>query len=107
MYGQLCYIIIAGKLARNKHLKMVQYWFRQSLNCIFFKHENYPPSIFHIMNIFSPYSDTFDENTPPVDDVEYISSLGSAIFGGMQAGDSNAVWLMQVIVSSFFHVRGC
>ncbi|KGN63620.2 hypothetical protein Csa_013990 [Cucumis sativus] len=39
--------------------------------------------------------DTFDENTPPVDDVEYISSLGSAIFGGMQAGDSNAVWLMQ------------
>ncbi|KAA0057895.1 alpha-N-acetylglucosaminidase-like [Cucumis melo var. makuwa] len=39
--------------------------------------------------------DTFDENTPPVDEVEYISSLGSAIFGGMQTGDSNAVWLMQ------------
>ncbi|XP_038880130.1 alpha-N-acetylglucosaminidase-like [Benincasa hispida] len=39
--------------------------------------------------------DTFDENTPPVDEVEYISSLGAAIFGGMQAGDSNAVWLMQ------------
>lgn len=39
--------------------------------------------------------DTFDENTPPVDEVEYISSLGAAIFGGMWAGDSNAVWLMQ------------
>ncbi|XP_022135500.1 alpha-N-acetylglucosaminidase-like [Momordica charantia] len=39
--------------------------------------------------------DTFDENTPPVDAAEYISSLGAAIFGGMQAGDSDAVWLMQ------------
>ncbi|KAM6594141.1 hypothetical protein CsatA_001844 [Cannabis sativa] len=39
--------------------------------------------------------DTFDENTPPVDDPEYISSLGAAIFRGMQSGDSNAVWLMQ------------
>lgn len=59
------------------------------------------------MNIFSPYSDTFDENTPPVDEVEYISSLGAAIFGGMWAGDSNAVWLMQVIVCSCCHIRGC
>jgi alpha-N-acetylglucosaminidase len=41
-------------------------------------------------------SDTFDENTPPVDDPEYISSLGGSIFEGMQSGDSNAVWLMQV-----------
>lgn len=39
--------------------------------------------------------DTFDENTPPVDDPEYISSLGAAIFKGMQSGDSNAIWLMQ------------
>ncbi|GMY24880.1 alpha-N-acetylglucosaminidase-like isoform X1 [Fagus crenata] len=39
--------------------------------------------------------DTFDENTPPVDDPEYISSLGAAIFRGMQSGDDNAVWLMQ------------
>lgn len=52
------------------------------------------------MIILSPYSDTFDENTPPVDAAEYISSLGAAIFGGMQAGDSDAVWLMQVIVGS-------
>ncbi|KAG7021479.1 Alpha-N-acetylglucosaminidase, partial [Cucurbita argyrosperma subsp. argyrosperma] len=44
--------------------------------------------------------DTFDENTPPVDDVEYISSLGAAIFGGMQAGDSSAVWLMQALLHS-------
>lgn len=41
-------------------------------------------------------SDTFDENTPPVDDPEYISSLGAAIYNGMQSGDSDAVWLMQV-----------
>ncbi|XP_024031957.1 alpha-N-acetylglucosaminidase [Morus notabilis] len=39
--------------------------------------------------------DTFDENTPPVDDPHFISSLGAAIFQGMQSGDSNAVWLMQ------------
>ncbi|XWS48114.1 hypothetical protein CRYUN_Cryun13aG0045200 [Craigia yunnanensis] len=39
--------------------------------------------------------DTFDENTPPVDDPEYISSLGAAIFSGMQSGDNNAMWLMQ------------
>lgn len=39
--------------------------------------------------------DTFDENTPPVDDPEYISSLSGSIFEGMQSGDSNAVWLMQ------------
>ncbi|KAM3318990.1 alpha-N-acetylglucosaminidase isoform X1 [Capsicum chacoense] len=39
--------------------------------------------------------DTFDENTPPVDDPEYISSLGATIFEGMQRADSDAVWLMQ------------
>ncbi|KAL5813955.1 hypothetical protein ACOSQ4_024596 [Xanthoceras sorbifolium] len=39
--------------------------------------------------------DTFDENTPPVDDPAYISSLGAAIYSGMQSGDSEAVWLMQ------------
>ncbi|KAK6249436.1 hypothetical protein SCA6_003441 [Theobroma cacao] len=39
--------------------------------------------------------DTFDENTPPVDDPEYITSLGVAIFSGMQSGDVNAMWLMQ------------
>ncbi|XP_057443002.1 alpha-N-acetylglucosaminidase-like [Lotus japonicus] len=39
--------------------------------------------------------DTFDENTPPSDDPQYISSLGAAIFKGMQRGDNDAVWLMQ------------
>ncbi|MED6134837.1 hypothetical protein PIB30_040699 [Stylosanthes scabra] len=39
--------------------------------------------------------DTFDENTPPSDDPEYISSLGAAIFKGMQSGDDDALWLMQ------------
>ncbi|OAY83861.1 Alpha-N-acetylglucosaminidase [Ananas comosus] len=39
--------------------------------------------------------DTFDENTPPTDDPEYISSLGAAIYQGMQSGDDAAIWLMQ------------
>ncbi|KAL3835156.1 hypothetical protein ACJIZ3_009892 [Penstemon smallii] len=39
--------------------------------------------------------DTFDENTPPTDDPEYISSLAAAIFRGMESGDDIAVWLMQ------------
>ncbi|KAG6686673.1 hypothetical protein I3842_11G031900, partial [Carya illinoinensis] len=39
--------------------------------------------------------DTFDENTPPVDDPDYISSLGGTIFRGMQSGDNDAIWLMQ------------
>ncbi|KAL7115177.1 hypothetical protein ACP275_04G169100 [Erythranthe tilingii] len=39
--------------------------------------------------------DTFDENTPPDDDPEYISSLAAAIFRGMESGDDDAVWLMQ------------
>ncbi|KAK4493383.1 hypothetical protein RD792_017717 [Penstemon davidsonii] len=39
--------------------------------------------------------DTFDENTPPTDDPEYISSLAAAIFRGMESGDDDAVWLMQ------------
>ncbi|KAM1295527.1 hypothetical protein FF1_015469 [Malus domestica] len=39
--------------------------------------------------------DTFDENTPPDDAPEYISSLGAAIFRGMQSGDKDGVWLMQ------------
>eukprot|EP00268_Persea_americana_P003409 TRINITY_DN11036_c0_g1_i2.p1 TRINITY_DN11036_c0_g1~~TRINITY_DN11036_c0_g1_i2.p1 ORF type:complete len:807 (+),score=156.57 TRINITY_DN11036_c0_g1_i2:225-2645(+) len=39
--------------------------------------------------------DTFDENTPPVEDPQFISSLGAAIYEAMQSGDSDAVWLMQ------------
>ncbi|OAY30937.1 alpha-N-acetylglucosaminidase [Manihot esculenta] len=46
--------------------------------------------ISHIYNC-----DTFDENTPPVDDPDYISALGAAVFKGMQSGDNDAVWLMQ------------
>jgi Alpha-N-acetylglucosaminidase (NAGLU) tim-barrel domain len=42
------------------------------------------------------FSDTFDENTPPSDNPNYISSLGAAIYEGMQSGDSQAIWLMQV-----------
>lgn len=52
-------------------------------------------------------SDTFDENTPPIDDPEYISSLGAAIFKGLQSGDAEAVWLMQVkcYIQSFFLIQ--
>ncbi|KAJ6810971.1 putative alpha-N-acetylglucosaminidase [Iris pallida] len=39
--------------------------------------------------------DTFDENTPPVNDPQYISSLGAAIYQGIQSGDNDAIWLMQ------------
>ncbi|OEL29722.1 Alpha-N-acetylglucosaminidase [Dichanthelium oligosanthes] len=39
--------------------------------------------------------DTFDENTPPLSDPNYISSLGAATFRGMQSGDDDAIWLMQ------------
>ncbi|CAL9144869.1 unnamed protein product [Musa hybrid cultivar] len=49
----------------------------------------------YLLFLFGLYSDTFDENTPPVDDPKYISSLGSAIYKGMQSGDDDAIWLMQ------------
>ncbi|CAN1132593.1 NAGLU [Linum perenne] len=39
--------------------------------------------------------DTFNENSPPTDDPKYISSLGTAIYKAMSAGDQHAVWLMQ------------
>ncbi|WOH10514.1 hypothetical protein DCAR_0729983 [Daucus carota subsp. sativus] len=43
---------------------------------------------------------TFDENTPPVDEPECISSLGAAIFEGMQSGDDKAFWLMEANLHS-------
>lgn len=39
--------------------------------------------------------DTFNENRPPSDDTEFISTLGAAVFDAMRAGDKDAVWLMQ------------
>lgn len=39
--------------------------------------------------------DTFNENTPPSDDPDYISTLGAGVFDAMHAGDKDAVWLMQ------------
>ncbi|KAJ8900319.1 hypothetical protein K2173_024959 [Erythroxylum novogranatense] len=39
--------------------------------------------------------DTFNENSPPTNDPEYISSLGAAVYKAMSAGDKYAVWLMQ------------
>lgn len=50
----------------------------------------------YIYNISVICSDTFDENTPPVEDPQFISSLGAAIYKAMQSGDNDAVWLMQV-----------
>jgi hypothetical protein len=45
------------------------------------------------------FSDTFNENLPPTDDPIYISRLGAAVYEAMSAGDSEAVWLMQVCPS--------
>ncbi|KAL1346531.1 hypothetical protein HN51_020164 [Arachis hypogaea] len=39
--------------------------------------------------------DTFNENSPPTGDPEYISNLGASIFKAMSKGDKDAVWLMQ------------
>ena len=41
-------------------------------------------------------SDTFNENSPPTSDPEYISNLGASVFKAMSKGDKDAVWLMQV-----------
>ncbi|KFK25594.1 hypothetical protein AALP_AA8G134900 [Arabis alpina] len=46
-----------------------------------------------ITNIYN--CDTFNENTPPTSEPEYISSLGSAVYKAMAKGNKNAVWLMQ------------
>ncbi|KAH7431001.1 hypothetical protein KP509_08G024500 [Ceratopteris richardii] len=46
--------------------------------------------ITHIYNC-----DTFNENEPPTSDPSYIASLGTAVYKAMQAGDHQAVWLMQ------------
>ncbi|KVI06376.1 Alpha-N-acetylglucosaminidase, partial [Cynara cardunculus var. scolymus] len=66
-------------------------------NCFPFSHSFYL-SLSHLATIRIVSlccSDTFDENTPPTDDPQYISSLAAAIFKGMQSGDDDAVWLMQ------------
>lgn len=39
--------------------------------------------------------DTFNENSPPTSDPEFISSLGSAVYKAMSKADKDAVWLMQ------------
>ncbi|KAF8054614.1 hypothetical protein N665_1323s0003 [Sinapis alba] len=46
-----------------------------------------------ITNIYN--CDTFNENTPPTSEPEYISSLGAAVYKAMSKGNKNAVWLMQ------------
>ncbi|WOG84235.1 hypothetical protein DCAR_0103417 [Daucus carota subsp. sativus] len=39
--------------------------------------------------------DTFNENSPPTNDPDFISSLGSAVYKAMSKADKDAVWLMQ------------
>lgn len=39
--------------------------------------------------------DTFNENEPPTNDPSYIASLGAAVYEAMEAGDDEAIWLMQ------------
>lgn len=54
---------------------------------------------------FCECSDTFNENTPPTSEPEYISSLGAAVYKAMSKGNKNAVWLMQVcpLFHFYFH----
>lgn len=40
-------------------------------------------------------SDTFNENEPPSDDPEYLSSLSSKVYEGMKSADPEAIWVMQ------------
>lgn len=39
--------------------------------------------------------DTFNENSPPSNDLGYLDRLGKAIYGGMTGADPDAVWIMQ------------
>ncbi|KJD34736.1 alpha-N-acetylglucosaminidase [Tamlana nanhaiensis] len=40
-------------------------------------------------------ADTFNENTPPSNNPEYLGELSSRIYEGMIAADEDAVWVMQ------------
>jgi alpha-N-acetylglucosaminidase len=40
-------------------------------------------------------SDTFIEMRPPSDDPAFLTAMGKAVYGAMQAGDPDAVWVMQ------------
>ncbi|XP_054816165.1 alpha-N-acetylglucosaminidase isoform X3 [Prosopis cineraria] len=40
--------------------------------------------------------DTFNENSPPTSNPEYISDLGAAVYEAMSKADKDAIWLMQI-----------
>ncbi len=40
-------------------------------------------------------SDTFIEMSPPSNDPAFLSAMGRAVYGAMEAGDPEAVWVMQ------------
>ncbi|MGO4911018.1 alpha-N-acetylglucosaminidase [Leeuwenhoekiella sp. W20_SRS_FM14] len=40
-------------------------------------------------------ADTFNENTPPSNDPEYLSNLSKQVYEGMRSADEEAVWVMQ------------
>ena len=40
-------------------------------------------------------ADTFIEMPPPSNEPTFLDAMGKAVFGAMQAGDPNAVWIMQ------------
>lgn len=46
-------------------------------------------------------ADTFNENLPPVNDPEYLTSMSKVVYDGMAAADPQAVWLMQAWL--FYH----
>ncbi|SFU69920.1 alpha-N-acetylglucosaminidase [Pustulibacterium marinum] len=40
-------------------------------------------------------ADTFNENTPPSNNPEYLANLSEKVYQGMQLADEDAVWVMQ------------
>jgi len=50
--------------------------------------------------------DTYNEMNPPKSDLDYLAASSKAVFSAMQAGDSQAVWLMQgwLFLNSFWHL---
>ena len=40
-------------------------------------------------------ADTFNENTPPSNEPQYLSELSKKVYEGMKAADKDAIWVMQ------------
>ncbi|CAF3640264.1 unnamed protein product [Rotaria sp. Silwood1] len=62
----------------------------------------------NLLNLISHYyaCDLFNEMTPPISDLEYLTDVNVGIFQIMQTVDSKAVWVMQacLFLSSFWTI---